>query len=196
MYDRTAETIARVERFMATVDDAYSIPREAGVFVHALVSAIAPRLAVEIGTSYGYSALWIASAMAEAPSPGVGSRLITIDSDPRKTEVAREHIAAAGLSDRVEFRTAAALDALADIPTGVQFVLNDADKENCIAYVEALVPKLDDRAVVLTDNTRTHPDQLAAFMQWIFLRPDFVTADVPVGNGMAMSVKCNIRGIG
>lgn len=196
MDDRTAETIARVERFMATVDDAYSIPREAGMFVHALVSAIVPRLVVEIGTSYGYSALWIASALAEAPGRDVGARLITIDHDPRKTQIAREHVAAAGLSDRVEFKTAAAIDVLADIPKGVQFVLNDADKENCIAYVEALVPKLDDRAVVLTDNTRTHPDQLAAFMRWINLRADFVTADVPVGNGMAMSVKCNDGGVG
>ena len=178
------ETIERVERFMATVDDALAIPREAAEFVHVLVHARGAKSAVEIGTSYGYSGTWIAAAVAKN-----GGRLITIDHSPKKTEAAKANLAAAGLSDFVEFRTGPALKVLPELSGPIDFVLNDADKENCIAYVESLAPKLADRAIVLTDNTSTHPRELAPFLSWIRSRKDFVTATLPIGNGMEMSVK-------
>jgi predicted O-methyltransferase YrrM len=72
-------------------------------------------------------------------------------------------------------------------------VLNDADKENCIRYVELLADKLSERAVVLTDNTLTHPQQLADFTTWIREHSEFCSAHVPIGNGMEMSVKTLLR---
>ena len=100
MDDRVIETLERLEAFMATVDDAYALPPEAGRFLHAMVLARAPKQVVEIGTSYGYSGVWIASAFPP------GGRLITIDCDPRKHEHARTHFESAGLLDRVDFRKA------------------------------------------------------------------------------------------
>ena len=68
-------------------------------------------------------------------------------------------------------------------------MLNDADKPNCIRYVGQVASKLNARAVVLTDNTVTHPDELADFVKWVRANSDFYSAGVPVGNGMEMSVK-------
>jgi predicted O-methyltransferase YrrM len=169
---------------MGTVTDANPVPREAGAFIHALILAGGAKRAVEIGTSYGYSGLWIASALKEN-----GGRLITIDRDPRKTESARTAFESAGLLDRIELRTGSAADVLPTIEGPIDFVLNDADKENCRRYVELIVDKLADRAVVLTDNTLTHPEQLARFLAWIRGRADFYSAHVPIGNGMEMSVR-------
>jgi predicted O-methyltransferase YrrM len=184
MEPRTLEVIEQIERFMETVDDALPLPRLAAEFVHGLVIATDARRAVEIGTSYGYSGLWIAAALA--PQNG---RLITIDKLDRKTNAARVHFEAAGLLSSVEFITGHASEVLASIEGPIDFVLNDADKENCIRYVELLLPRLSDRAIVLTDNTITHRTELAEFVNWIRSRPDFVSVGVPVGNGMEMSVK-------
>ena len=184
MNKRVIECIDRLERFMGTVTDANPLPREAGAFVHALILATGAKRAVEIGTSYGYSGLWIASALAVN-----NGMLITIDHDPRKSEAARGAFDSAGLSEFVELQTGSATDVLATIKGPIEFVLNDADKENCQCYVELLTEKLSDRAIVLTDNTLTHSEQLAGFLAWIRGRSDYFSTHVPVGNGMEMSVR-------
>ena len=183
------QTIERLERFMGTVNDALALPRPAAEFVCALVLASGARHAVEIGTSYGYSGLWIGAALARNDGT-----LITIDHDPRKSEEARSNFVAAGIAACIDVRSGEALDILAEIPGPVDFVLNDADKPNCRRYVELLVPRLADRAIILTDNTTTHAAELAEFLAWMKQRPDFASVTVPVGNGMEMSVRMSNSG--
>ena len=184
MTDQVAQTIAKLERFMATVDDALAIPREAGQFIYALVLARGAKRALEIGTSYGYSGIWIGSALAE-----VGGYLITIDRDPRKSAAAREYFREAGLATGIDVRTGSALEVLPAIDGPIDFVLNDADKENCLRYVELLADRLSDRAVVVTDNITTHAAELEVFLAEMRRRDDFHTVSVPIGNGMELSVK-------
>jgi predicted O-methyltransferase YrrM len=184
MNSRVQESIERVERFIGSVDDAFAVPREAGAFMHALILATGAKRAIEIGTSYGYSGLWIASALVEN-----GGRMITIDHDPKKTSAARSTFEAAGLGAVVECRTGEACDVLPDLEGPIDFALNDADKQNCVKYVELLSRKLGPRGVILTDNTTTHADQLAGFIQWVRGLEGFFSTSVPVGNGMEMTVK-------
>lgn len=184
MIDAQVHSVIRdVEAFMAGVDDALALPRDAASFGHALVLARGARRAVEIGTSYGYSGLWIAAALART-----GGTLITIDHDRRKSVAAREYFLRAGLLDRVELRTGPAIDELRRLDGPVDFVLNDADKANCRAYVETLESHLLPGAIVLTDNVVTHADELHGFLQWIRSRSDFFSTPVPIGSGMELSV--------
>lgn len=183
MNQRIASTIDSLETFMADKEDANPLPREAARFVHGLVLALRAKRVLEIGTSFGYSGLWIAGALVE--NRGL---LVTIDRDSYKHEEARARFCAAGLEPYVEFVQAQAIDAVKSIAGPFDFVLNDADKQYCTAYVEALMPKLNDRALILTDNTRTHPAELAGFLDWIRNHPRFASIEVPVGNGMEMSV--------
>ncbi len=184
MNPRITETINRIEGAMHSLHDALALPREAARYVHGLILATRAKRAVEIGTSYGYSGLWIASALAEN-----GGKLITIDRDARKIESARAQFEAAGLGESVDLRSGLALEELRKIDGPIDFVLNDADKENCIPYIELLADKLSDRAIVLTDNTTTHADQLARFMTWVRNREDFFSTTMLIGNGMEMSIK-------
>jgi predicted O-methyltransferase YrrM len=170
---------------MRTVDDAYAVPREAGAFMHALILATGAKRAVEIGTSYGYSGLWIASALAQT-----GGKLITIDRNAQKTAAARSAFEEAGLAPIIEQRTGSALEILPELSGPFDFALNDADKENCIRYVELLSQRMSPRGVILTDNTLTHADQLAGFVAWVRGREEFYSTRVPIGNGMEMTVRC------
>jgi predicted O-methyltransferase YrrM len=181
--ERIAKTIRKVEAFMREREDALNIPRAAGEFVYALLRANGARRGVEIGTSYGYSALWAGAAIAEE-----GGELITIDRQPHKHETAIGFFEKAGLSGTIRCELGVAADVLARIDGPFDYVLSDADKPNCRAYVESLIGRLNRRAVILTDNTQTHPDELAPFCAWIRSRADFASAQVPVGNGMEMSV--------
>lgn len=185
--NRIQSVITELEHFMSRHDDALNLPRQGAEFIHALVLAGGCRQAVEIGTSYGYSGLWIASALAES-----GGSLITIDRERRKSDIARERFDEAGLAHLVDVRTGRAADLLLAIDGPIDFVLNDADKENCIRYVEILAGKLSERAIVVTDNTTTHAVELGPFLQWLDRRPDFFTVNVPIGNGMALAVKRTI----
>jgi predicted O-methyltransferase YrrM len=182
--EKVAEVIRQIESFMATVDDALAIPREAGEFVHGLVLATRAKRAVEIGTSYGYSGLWIGSALSQH-----GGTLITLDHDPKKHDKARSYFDSAGLAGCVDLRCGRAADLLAVLEAPIDFVLNDADKENCLRYVDLLVDKLSDRAIVLTDNTTSHAAELAEFVARMRGRSDFHSSHVPIGNGMELSVK-------
>jgi len=176
--------IADVEQFMATVGDAMAVPREAGQFMHALILATGARSGLEIGTSYGYSGLWITSALAEN-----GGALVSIDREERKSEAARAYFEKAGLAAHVDLRVGTALDVLEGLDGPFGFVLSDADKENCRRYVELVTDKLADRAIVVTDNITTHESQLTEFTAWIRRHDDYFSMGVPVGNGMELSVK-------
>jgi predicted O-methyltransferase YrrM len=159
-------------------------PPEAAEFAYLLVRATGARRGVEIGTSLGYSGLWIGAGLAE----NVG-RLITIDIQPEKTQIAPRLLRAgrSGGSDPV--RSGRAEEILAGLEGPFDFVLNDADKENCQKYVELLLPKLVSGAVILTDNSITHARELASFVAWARQCPELQSAHLPMGNGFEMSVR-------
>ncbi len=184
MKEQIKRVIDKLEVFMPTVDDALALPRASAMFVHAVVRSVKAKQAVEIGTSYGYSGLWIASALSD-----VSGRLVTIDKEPYKSDHARKNFADAGLISCITLKTGVALEVLADIPGPVDFVLNDADKENCAEYVELLAGKISPGGVILTDNTVSHAEQLGRFVEWVRGRDDFFSAHVPVGSGMEMTVR-------
>jgi predicted O-methyltransferase YrrM len=92
------------------------------------------RKALEIGALGGYSTIWIARAL---PDDG---RLISLELDGKRADVARRNVARAGLGGKVEVRTGAALASLPKIEAEghgpFDFVFIDADKTNNGAYLE------------------------------------------------------------
>ncbi len=183
MNERIAIVISEVEKFVRATEDANALPRAAAEVLHGMVRLRGARRVVEIGTSYGYSGLWIAAAMP------AGGRMITIDQEARKIEAAWKNFERAGLLDKVEFRHGAALDVLPSIEGPIDFVLNDADKRYCVEYVELLAEKLSPLGAVLTDNTTTHAKELAGFLAWISRHPAFDFTNLSVGNGMGLAVR-------
>ena len=114
----------------------------------ALVLATGATRGLEIGTSYGYSGLWIGAAIQTN-----GGTLITIEKERRKSDIAAGHFVDAGLDEVIHCKTGIALEVIAGLDGPFDFVFSDADKENCIRYMEAIAPKLSPGAMVVTDNT-------------------------------------------
>lgn len=120
-------------------------------FMTLIVLLIGARRCLEIGTFTGYSALSIATAL---PADG---QLITMDVDAETTAIARRYWAAAGLTDRIDARTAPALETLAALTAAGEngcfdLAFIDADKANYPRYYSACLDLIRPGGVILVDN--------------------------------------------
>ncbi len=160
---------------------------EAAGFLHALVLARKPRAILELGTSYGYSTLFLADA-----ARACGASVVTVDLDPAKQDYARAMLTRAGLESLVEFRNGDALDIVGADPGPFEFVFLDIWKDLYVPCFEAVYPKLADEAVVATDNM-IHPEgarnSARALRKVIRAKPDLQTALLPIGQGIELTVK-------
>lgn len=125
-----------------------------GRLLEALVWTTQPRLAVEIGTFAGFSALMMAAALPP------GGRLVTCELSEEFAAFARRHFEASPLGERIDLRVGPAIGSLAAIDEPVDFAFIDADKPGYVDYYEALVPKLSPRGLIAADNTLRGGDVL------------------------------------
>jgi predicted O-methyltransferase YrrM len=159
------------------------VPPETGRFLALLAVSAPPGEWLEIGTSAGYSALWISLACREA-----GRRLVTFESLEEKIALARETIRAAGLGGIVDLVEGDARDNLAG-RRGVSFCFLDADKEVYLDCYEAVVPNLVPGGLLAADNAISHQEVLADFLDRCEgdVRVDSLV--VPIGRGVLLCRK-------
>jgi predicted O-methyltransferase YrrM len=179
-----ATAIDELEAFQESRSDSYNIPRQEGMILHAFVVAAGCRYLVEVGTSYGFSGLFLASA-----AKGNGGLLHSFDRDAHKHEHATKNFQRAGLSDAVKLYTGDALVELSRLREGIDFAFLDATKSQTFAYWKLLETRFSRRCIVAVDNTRTHRKELMPFVEMLRGRGDFTCCDVPVGNGFELAVR-------
>jgi caffeoyl-CoA O-methyltransferase len=117
-----------------------------GRFLKMLTALVRARLALDIGTFTGYSALSIAEAL---PPDG---RVVTCEASDEHAAIARRHFAASPVGDRIELRVGPALDTIATLEGPIDLVFIDADKTGYLDYYEAVLPKLAPTGVIAVDN--------------------------------------------
>ena len=160
---------------------------EVGAFLHALVLGRRPARILELGTSYGYSTLFLADAAKQ-----VGARVISMDLIDYKQAHAREQLAKAGLADVVEFRLGDAVAMIADDSGPFDLVLLDIWKDMYLPCFEALYPKLADEAIIAADNM-IHPaaarDSVRKYRAAVAAKADLQTTLLPIGQGVELSVR-------
>lgn len=183
--DHLLRTIEKVEHFQQDRPDSWNIPREQGLLMHQIALTGGCRQIVEVGTSYGYSGLFLAAA-AKA-NDGL---LHTFERNPDKIARSGEFFAEAGLSEYVRQYDGDALDRMSELPDGIDYAFLDATKDETDRYWRVIEPKLAKRCVIVVDNTSTHPEQLGGFVRMLRGRNDFSSCDVPVGHGFELAVRC------
>lgn len=128
------------------------ISEEQGLLLRMLVAAIGAKQVVEVGTFTGYSAACMAAAL---PADG---RLLCCEVSEEWTSIGARYWRRSGLYDRIDLRLAPALDTLRALPGDppLDFAFVDADKNNYVAYFEALLPKLRTNGLLAFDNVMWH----------------------------------------
>src|SRR5580704_11748464 len=183
--EKLAALIEEVDALRKTRDDTWQIPRIEGEMLYQIALATRAKLIVEVGTSYGFSGLFWAAALQQT-----GGILHTIDISQKKFDASRRHFQRAGVAEVVVNHLGDALTELPKIsgPVDIAF-LDGSDKQSSRQYFDLIWPKLRPGASVLTDNTKTHPDDLAEYVQYVRARTDATSAELPVGNGVEWTVK-------
>lgn len=124
------------------------ITQDEGAFLTLIVQLTGARLAVEVGTFTGYSALCIARGLAE------GGRLIACDVSEEWTGIARRYWERAGVADSIDLRIAPAAETLRALPADepIDFAFIDADKTGYPVYYEELVGRMRPGGIIALDN--------------------------------------------
>jgi predicted O-methyltransferase YrrM len=151
---------------------------ETAELVAVIATAAGARRAVEVGTSNGYSTIWLAAHV---------DHVVSIDRAAAKHELARANLARAGVADRVELLTGDATALVADLIGPIDLVFFDADRRSAPQQLGLLLPKLSPRAGVMHDNAVSNPDELAEYLAMVGRLPGFVHTVVPVGKGLSVA---------
>jgi predicted O-methyltransferase YrrM len=114
-----------------------NVPEADGRALHDLIVKNRFRRAVEIGTSTGHSAIWIARGLAKT-----GGKLVTIEVDPDRHRTALANFREAGVEAYVDARLADAHEMVPRLEGPIDFVFSDADKDWYTKYFEALWPEI------------------------------------------------------
>ena len=184
---------AELERFGEANDAAnterprrmLNITRDTGELLSVLVRAMAARRVLEIGTSNGYSTLWLAEAARD-----IGGSVTTVELSESKIRLASENFARSGLlpfirsihedAGRVLERSEA--DAF-------DLVFLDSERPEYPGWWPHLRRVLRPGGLLVVDNATSHPEQMAPFVALVTADAGFTTSLVPVGNGEFLAVK-------
>jgi predicted O-methyltransferase YrrM len=150
-----------------------------------LVRALAPERVLELGTSNGYSTIWLADA-----ARSVGATLVSVEVDAERAAQARENVRAAGLTDAVQLRIDDAGAVLRDSADGEWgFVFLDAERPAYASYWPDLVRVLPERGVLAVDNAISHASELTQFRGLVARDGRVGEALVPTGAGALLIVR-------
>lgn len=153
------------------------IPPETGRFISILAASTPAGAMLEVGTSAGYSALWLALACQTR-----GRTLTTFEILPEKAKLARETFRIAGVEDLIELVEGDALERLAN-QTEVAFCFLDAEKEIYADCYDAIVPNLVRGGLLVADNAINHRETLQPMLDRALDDPRVDSLIVPIGEG-------------
>lgn len=147
-----------------------NIPPEDGRLLRVLTEAAGARRVVEIGTSNGYSALWLCLAL-RATDGG----LTTFEIDAKRAALARENFRRAGVESMVTLVEGDAHKLVGSVEGPIDVVFIDADKEGYIDYLRQLLPKVRPGGLILAHNTTNCRDQLGDYLDAVTHDPQLET---------------------
>jgi predicted O-methyltransferase YrrM len=146
-----------------------SVDDKAGRLLRVLTEATGAKKVVEIGTSTGYSGLWLSLALQKT-----GGRLITFEIDPGRAAQAREHFRKAGVAQLVTVVEGDAHKTVTQLQEPIDLVFIDADWGGYTDYLNKLLPLVRPGGLILAHNAESVPDYVKA----VTTRPDLETVFV------------------
>lgn len=160
------------------------IPPETGKFLSILAASAPEGTFIEIGTSAGYSALYLALACRE-----VGARLLTFEVLEPKAEMARETFRLAGVDDVVELVHGDAREH-AERLKEIAFCFLDAEKDSYPDFYELVVPMMVKGGIFIADNVISHAEVLQPFVEYVLADERVDAVVVPIGKGELLCRRC------
>ena len=157
-----------------------NVEPETAELLGVLVRGLGAARVLEIGTSNGYSTIWLADA-AEA----TGGRVTSLEVLPSRTALAAQHLAHAGLAAVVDLRTEDAASALASFDDASwDLIFVDAERPAYVSYWTDLVRVLARPSLLTVDNVISHAEEVADFRAIVEADERVTSSLVPIGAGL------------
>jgi len=157
-----------------------NLERPTAELIWLLLQSTRRKSVLEIGTSNGYSTIWLAEALRRTPD----ARFVSIERFPEKLAQARQNLERAGLLSMVELIEGDATEIVRSLPPHFDCVFFDADRVSAPTQLEMLLPRLTSDALLLADNVLLHPQEVAEYRAMVEGLPGFIWTVAPVGKGL------------
>ncbi len=168
------------------------VERLVGRLLFMLTKLKAPKLIVELGSGFGYSAYWFAKALNRG-------KVVLTDYRGENMEYAKNLFRETGLMRKAEFRAGNALE-IAREYKNIDILFIDIDKHQYLDAVRALIPNLNRNALIIADNTLWYGKVtekirdketlgIKRFNKYLFEHRDFMTVIVPLRDGVLLAYK-------
>jgi len=175
------------KRILGVIDDArragrvhLEVPDADGRMLRVLAESINAKEAVEIGTSTGYSGLWLSLALQTT-----GGKLTTFEIDAGRAAQARKHFQQAGVDGIVTVIEGDAHKNLQQVKAPVDLVFIDAEKEGYPDYLKQMLPKVRPGGLILAHNIDMAPEYVTA----VTTNPELETVFYMEGRGLGITLK-------
>lgn len=170
-----AQQTDRIQRYR-------NIEPESALFLAMQIHIQQSKEILEIGTSTGYSTLWLAHAVQQTQG-----RVTTLEIDPARTAQAQHHAQELGLDDVIDFWVGDAEKYLAKATQQYDFIFLDAERDAYVGYWAFLQKMLNPcGGVLIVDNVISHAAQVKCFIELIENDPRFISMTLPIGAGLYM----------
>lgn len=170
-----AQQTDRIQRYR-------NVEPESALFLAMQIHIQQSKEILEIGTSTGYSTLWLAHAAQQTQG-----RVTTLEIDPARTAQAQHHAQELGLDDVIDFWVGDAEKYLAKVTQQYDFIFLDAERDAYVGYWAFLQKMLNPcGGVLIVDNVISHAAQVKCFIELIENDPRFISMTLPIGAGLYM----------
>jgi predicted O-methyltransferase YrrM len=162
-----------------------NVEPESARMLAVLIRALKPREILELGTSNGYSTIWLADA-----ARAIGARLTSVEVDPGRAAQAEQNLQLAGLREHVELRLEDALETLADAAeSSWDLIFLDAERPAYPSYWPDLLRTLRPGGLLVVDNAISHERELIEFRELVEHEDRVMDSLVPIGAGVLLVVE-------
>ncbi len=178
----------------ATSKQYWNIPRETAVHLSLLIKACKYQNILEVGTSNGYSAIWLAEAAKQT-----NGNVTTIEFFEERINLAQNNLKDCQLDQYVKIKHGKALDIIEVLTKQINnaelrlfdFIFIDANKAESIDYFNALDPLLLKGGMFVADNVTSHESEMKDFLYLFNNHPGYQVSYLPFGGGTLIGLKRN-----
>ena len=186
-FDITTQNI--LKELEKTQHDFWNISRVTAEFMYNFIIDANIKSVVEIGTSNGYSGIWLGKELKKT-----GGRLLTIEFYEKRIVLAKDNFEKCGVADIIDIKQGDASTILEYLPEDykIDFAFVDACKKQYIDFFHLIHPHLKTGGYIACDNVISHAQKVQTFLNDIDKNPDYENVVLPLPAGLSLGKK--IRG--
>lgn len=172
------------ETIRAQGNTTWNVSEPVGLFLRDLVVTRNAKHILEIGTSIGYSALFLAEGAF-----GTNGHVTTIESHRERREKAKQIFKEVDTTDRITLVEGHAPEILSSLTGTWDFIFFDATKYEHFSYIQALLPHLEEKVCIVADNCLSHAEAMAPYVAYMRTLAGFTHELVEKGSGLFVSTR-------